>query len=421
MPNRVYKMRELCEITSSKRIYAADYKPEGVPFYRGKEISEKFKGNLDVSTELFIDRDKFEQIRHRFGAPVGGDLLLTSVGTLGSPYVVNNGEEFYFKDGNLTWFRKFNHLESRFLYYWLQSSQGKAELKKCTIGSSQSAYTIVLLKEMEITLPPLPIQQKIAAILSAYDELIENNLRRIKILEEMAQNLYREWFVKFRFPGHEQARFVDSPLGRIPAGWEVVAFTDIADVLSGGTPSTTVEEYWSGSIPFFAPKDAPESFYVTNTEKSITALGLKKCNSKLYQKDTVFITARGTVGKVVMPSIDMAMNQSCYALRGKEGISQLYLFLATKDKVEYLKKNTGGATFDTIVVDTFKRMLVAKPCREVIDQFSCLSQAVIEMILNVLKKNTTLRRTRDMLLPRLISGEVDVSELDITIPEEAVA
>ncbi len=295
------------------------------------------------------------------------------------------------------------------------------DINKMDSGSAIPSTSRNAFYAIQLHVPPLSIQYKIAAILSAYDDLIENNLRRIKILEEMAQNLYREWFVKFRFPGHEQVRFVDSPLGRIPESWEAVAFTDIADVLSGGTPSTTVEEYWSGSIPFFAPKDAPESFYVTNTEKSITALGLKKCNSKLYQKNTVFITARGTVGKVVMPSIDMAMNQSCYALRGKEGISQLYLFLATKDKVEYLKKNTGGATFDTIVVDTFKRMLVAKPCREVIDQFSCLSQPVMEMILNVLKKNATLRRTRDMLLPKLISGEVEVSELAIALPEEVAA
>ncbi len=389
MANHVHKMRELCEITSSKRIFAADYKSEGVPFYRGKEISEKYRGNLDVSTELFIDRDKFEQIRAKFGAPVAGDLLLTSVGTLGSPYVVNEREEFYFKDGNLTWFRNFKHLDSWFLYYWLQSPQGKAELKKCTIGSSQSAYTIVLLKAIEISLPPLPTQRKIAAILSAYDDLIENNLRRIKILEEMAQNLYREWFVKFRFPGYEQARFTDSPLGRIPEGWEVVSFTEIADVLSGGTPKTTMQEYWGGSIPFFAPKDAPESFYVTNTEKAITELGLRKCNSKLYPKDTVFITARGTVGKVVMPSMDMAMNQSCYALRGKQGIRQPYLFLVTREQIDYLKKNTGGATFDTIVVDTFRRMLVVKPVNEVIVRFSQLIQPEMDSILNILKKNAT--------------------------------
>jgi type I restriction enzyme, S subunit len=288
-------------------------------------------------------------------------------------------------------------------------------------GATREALTKEKIENFHIPLPLLPTQRKIAAILSAYDDLIENNLRRIKILEEMAQNLYREWFVKFRFPGHQHARFVNSPLGRIPEGWEVVPFTEIANVLSGGTPKTTVQEYWGGSIPFFAPKDAPESFYVTNTEKSITELGLRKCNSKLYPKDTVFITARGTVGKVVMPSMDMAMNQSCYALSGKQGISQLYLFLATKEQVDYLKKNTGGATFDTIVIDTFRRMLVAKPGNEVIVRFSQLIQPGMELILNILKKNTTLRRNRDLLLPRLISGEVDVSELDIAVPEEAKA
>ena len=238
---RKVPMEELCDITSSKRIHVADYVSKGVPFYRGKEITEKYKGNLDVSTELFISEEQFCEIERKFGAPQHGDLLLTSVGTLGSPYVVKAGERFYFKDGNLTWFRHFKGLESQFLYYWLVPPQGKAELKKCTIGSSQSAFTIVLLKGMEIELPPLPIQRKIAAILSAYDDLIENNERRIKILEEMAQNLYREWFVKFRFPllrsdgnyagqaGHEKVEMVDSPLGKIPQGWKPIVLGDLCD------------------------------------------------------------------------------------------------------------------------------------------------------------------------------------------------
>ena len=118
--------------------------------------------------------------------------------------------------------------------------------------------------------------------------------------------------------------------------------------------------------------------------------------------------------------MDMAMNQSCYALRGKEGISQLYLFLTSRERIDYLKKNTGGATFDTIVVETFRRMLVAKPASQVIVEFSQLIKPGMELILNILKKNNILSRTRDLLLPRLISGEVDVSELDIAVPEEAV-
>ncbi len=124
----------------------------------------------------------------------------------------------------------------------------------------------------------------------------------------MVQRIYQEWFVHFRFPGHEKVGMVESELGPIPPGWEIVNFTELADVLSGGTPKTTVPEFWNGNIPFFAPKDAPTSFYATETEKTITEAGLNRCNSKLYSKDTVFITARGTVGKVLMPAVDMAMN-----------------------------------------------------------------------------------------------------------------
>ena len=162
------RMSDVCEITSSKRIFAADYVAEGVPFYRGKEITEKHRGNLDVSTELFISEEKFCEIERKFGAPKCGDLLLTSVGTLGSPYVVKPGERFYFKDGNLTWFRRLVGVDSQYLYYWLLSPPGKGELKKCTIGVAQPALTIVALKGMEIDLPPLSVQRRIAGILSAF-------------------------------------------------------------------------------------------------------------------------------------------------------------------------------------------------------------------------------------------------------------
>ena len=405
----VKRMDELCEITSSKRIFAADYVSEGVPFYRGREITEKYKGNLDVSTELFITEEKFSEIERKFGAPKTGDLLLTSVGTLGSVYVVKPSDRFYFKDGNLTWFRNFQELDSRFLYYWLGSPQGKAELQKATIGSSQSAFTIVLLKGMEMELPPLGVQRRIAGILSAYDELMENSQRRIRLLEAMARALYREWFVHFRFPGHEKHPRVASPLGDIPKGWEVKPFTDIADVLSGGTPKTDVAEYWDGEIPFFTPRDVPDCFYVQDTDKHTNELGLSKCASELYPPDTVFITARGTVGKVALPSVPMAMNQSCYALRGKPGIPQRFLFLMTLQQVDYLKTNTGGATFDTIVVDTFRRMEVVKPAREIAARFAKKTDAIFEQVNTLQRQIQNLRRTRDLLLPRLLSGQVNVT------------
>ena len=299
-------------------------------------------------------------------------------------------------------------VDARFLYYSLRTR--KQEL--LSLGSATGVRTPILNKsafcETKVVVPPLPVQQRIADILSAYDELIENSQRRIKILESMARALYREWFVHFRFPGHENHPCVASSLGEIPEGWEAVPFTEIADVLSGGTPKTTTPEYWDGEIPFFTPRDAPDCFYVEDADKHVTELGLSKCASQLYPPDTVFITARGTVGKVALPSVPMAMNQSCYALRGKDRVTQRFLFLMTLQQVEYLKTNTGGATFDTIIVDTFRRMQVAKPPDDLIASFTGKVDAFFEQVNTLQRQVKNLRRTRDLLLPRLLSGQINV-------------
>jgi type I restriction enzyme S subunit len=282
-----------------------------------------------------------------------------------------------------------------------------------TGASGRQRADLDAVRNVEIDPPPLPTQRKIAAILSAYDDLIENNTRRIAILEQMAQLLYREWFVHFRFPGHEDVAMVDSELGAIPEGWEVVAYTDVADVLTGSTPRTKVEEYWNGPLPFFSPRDIDAPVYVLETERSITKLGLDNCSSDLYPKNTVFITARGTVGRLIMPAVPMAMNQTCYALRGRDGISQYYVFLDIQNQVERLRQRAHGAVFDTIIIDTFRRLKVIKPSREVIDLFHTQVASVFEQILNLLSRNIILRQTRDLLLPRLVSGDLDVADLPI--------
>jgi type I restriction enzyme S subunit len=223
------KIKEYCEITSSKRIYAADYQEEGVPFFRGKEIVEQFNGISDFSTKLFISQNKYEEIKNRFGIPKRGDILLTSVGTLGIPFLVTDDDAFYFKDGNITWFKDIHDLNSKYLYYWLLSPLGKAQLQKCSIGTSQSAYTIIKLKEMDIATPDIITQSHIADILSAYDDLIENNRRRIKLLEQSARLLFKEWFVYLRFPGHEHVKITDG----VPDGWEKKRLENVAKLNYG--------------------------------------------------------------------------------------------------------------------------------------------------------------------------------------------
>ena len=400
-------MKELCEITSSKRIFAADYQPEGIPFYRGKEITEKHRGNLDVTTELFIDPEKFEAIRQKFGAPVAGDLLLTSVGTLGSPYVVRDGEEFYFKDGNLTWFRKLKGLDSKYLYYWLLSPCGRAELKKCTIGSSQSAYTIVLLKDMEIDLPDLSTQRKIAGILSAYDDLIENNLRRIKILEEMAQSLYREWFVHFRFPGHGTARFIDSSLGQIPKGWEVKTIADICQSVSYGFTASASRE--NIGPKFLRITDiVPDQIDWANVP--FCEISKDKTAKLLLQPGDIVVARTGaTTGyakRLNKLHPDTVFASYLVRARAKTEVSNrmLGILMESDEYKKFIQTNLSGSAQPQANAVVLTSMPLVVPNRAISERFDQFVEPMIDQAELLSVKNQNLRRTRDLLLPKLLDG-----------------
>lgn len=172
---KTYKIGNLCSISSSKRIFAKEYQSSGIPFFRGKEIIEKQKGE-SVSTELYISKSRYDEIKNKFGVPKEGDMLLTSVGTLGIPYIVKN-ETFYFKDGNLTWFTDFKEINSKFLYYWFLSPIAKNAINAKAIGSTQKALTIDALSKFEIDIPNIDTQNRIVSILSSLDSKIELNRR----------------------------------------------------------------------------------------------------------------------------------------------------------------------------------------------------------------------------------------------------
>ena len=176
----------------------------------------------------------------------------------------------------------------RFIKYKFETI--KQHYQQVSQGAAQDNLSLEKLLSFKLSIPLIKEQRRIADILSAYDDLIENNRRRMRLLEESARQLYLEWFVRLRFPGHEHTL-----RNGVPEGWEKSTAISVMDVLSGGTPKTSVSDYWNGDIPFYTPKDVTEACYVLETERSITELGLKNCNSRLYPADAVFISARGTV------------------------------------------------------------------------------------------------------------------------------
>ena len=274
-------------------------------------------------------------------------------------------------------------------------------IAQCSNKATMASLNQDVIARIPVRLPDSVTQTEITSVLSSYDDSIENNRRRIHLLEQAARLLFKEWFVHLRFPGHEHVVVTDG----VPAMWEEKTAFEVMDVLSGGTPSTKVPEYWGGEIPFFTPKDATDYPYAFGTEKTVTEDGLLNCSSKLYPKDTLFITARGTVGKINLAQTDMAMNQSCYALVGKPPVNQHFLYFALLEGVEQFRSRAVGAVFDAVIRHTFKLIPFVVPDHTLIQMFSDHVSVILRQIDVLSNETRRLTQARDLLLPRLMSGE----------------
>ncbi len=301
-------------------------------------------------------------------------------------------------------------VDNKYLYYLLLQQNFFDYVMIGAKGTKMPRGDKQHIMNWKVTLPSLPTQQKIANILSSLDDKIEVNRRINEQLEELAQALFKSWFVDFE--PFKDGAFVESELGMIPDGWKVGKFTDIVEIKGGGTPKTDIAEYWNGDIPFFTPKDVNDVFCIS-TEKNITDLGLSKCSSKLYNKNTVFITARGTVGKVCMAGRNMAMNQTCYALIGKEIFGQHYIYMQTISIVERIKKKANGAVFSAITTRDFDSEKIIIPSLEIVNDYLMKIEPLYESILHNQQEIHHLTTLRDTLLPKLMSGEIDVSEVEV--------
>ena len=363
------------------------------------------RNGFEFSKCQFITEQKDEMLRK--GKLQREDVVLTTRGTIGNVAHFNASvtfEHLRINSGMVILRCNGEKILPTYLYHFLRSPSFHDQVNSLRSGVAQPQLPIRDMKRVKMPLPHLPKQQRIASILSAYDDLIENNRRRIQLLEQAARLLYKEWFVHFRFPGHEHVKIIDG----VPEGWEKKTAFEAMDVLSGGTPKTKIPDYWDGEIPFFTPKDATDYAYVFSTEKTLTEDGLRNCNSKLYPKDTVFVTARGTVGKINLSQTKMAMNQSCYALVAKPPINQHYLYFALVEGVEQFRSRAVGAVFDAIIRDTFKLIPFLVPDHNFIKMFSDYVSPILRQIDVLSSEMRRLTQARDLLLPRLMNGEITV-------------
>lgn len=393
------KIGDLCNVSSSKRVFARQYVDDGIPFYRQKEIIDKKKGN-PLEDLIYISESVYNDFKEKFGVPVNGDLLITAVGaTLGIPYVVGD-EKFYFKDGNLIWLSNFKkELNSQFLYYWIDSTFGTQTLWNRTIGSAQPALTIDSFKKLSIPIPSIEIQEKIVFTLKTYDEILEINNRRIHILEQMAENFYKEWFVRFRFPGYEYVEFEEKK----PKGWKV----GTEDKKHFAPITFKYDEF--GNIGSFVRGKNLTAAKMVKGDIPVISAGLRP--SGYHNKANVYgvnltISASGANAGYLKYNMTDVWAADCSYYQDDATIWFVYNTLKYLQPV--ISNLQCGAAQPHVYPKNLNKLCVLIPTDELIHKYNNFVKPYYDEIKILNQHNQLLIKQRDMLLPRLMSGKLEV-------------
>jgi type I restriction enzyme S subunit len=394
---------------------------ESGPIFLGiKNVGES--GQLDLSDVRHISEKEYPNWIKRV-EPRRGDIVFSYEATLNRYAIIPKGFRGCLGRRMALIRPDESKACGKYLYYYFFGHVWRKVISQNTlIGSTVDRIPIAKFPDFPITIPSLPTQRIIAAILSAYDDLIENNLRRIKILEEMAQNLYREWFVKFRFPGYKHVRFIDTPLGRIPEEWEV--------------KGTMENKNWTFIHQSIGPYEGVRRYYATADIDGITIAGdgieyaysekPSRAQKQPLLNSVWFARMQETYKVLAVAKPNAALTTNSMLSSGFAGFeapdedSFAFLFLTIKSSEFHSEKDRycTGATQRSLTNDGLSRILTISPPKEIVRDFGRVAMNFVELILALQQRNRNLRRTRDLLLPKLISGEVDVSELDIAISEE---
>ena len=417
------KLGEIVDITSSKRVKMADYVEKGVPFFRSKEVIERYKGNA-ITTELYITEEHYQTIKDKFGSPEEGHILLTSVGTLGIPYQVQANDKFYFKDGNLTWFKEFGDaIDAEFLFYWLTSPIAKRKFDEITIGSTQKALTIVALKGIEINLPPKNIQKQVVKIVKSLDKKLSNNRGVNQTLEQMAQAIFKSWFVDFdpvkaKINGEQPEGMdaataslfpekLDSETG-MPVGWSQGVIADIAKL----------------NAKSWTKKNQPEQVYyvdLANTKngviETVTSYDFSEAPSRarriLNSGDTIVGTVRpgnrsfAFIGDTEQP---LTGSTGFAVLSPKEECWTSFVYLATTndDSIDEYDRLADGGAYPAIKPVVVADTPCAIPTKDIAQKFWQLTGSMLKKTHQNRLENEELAKLRDTLLPKLLSGEMEL-------------
>jgi type I restriction enzyme S subunit len=414
----------MCEFVIDCPHFTPEWTTSGFIVIRNQNIRD---GRLDLTDPSFTHKEDFNR-RNRRAKPKAGDIIFTREAPMGEVCIVPAGLECCIGQRQVL-LRPRSDVDSRYLFYALRSNYVRHQIfwNEGT-GSTVSNVRIPVLEALKI--PRLGTSEfETASILAALDDKIELNRQMNETLEAMARAIFKDWFVDF---GPTRAKMAGSKpylapeIWKLfpdrlddegkPEGWTAQPLTELIHLIGGSTPKTSIAEYWHGEIPWFSVTDvpSPSDVFVISTDKSISKAGLDSCSSNLLPVGTTIITARGTVGKLALVGTEMAMNQSCYGITGKNHWPDYFIHFLVKTAILDLQARTHGSVFDTITRATFESVVVVQPSLAQAHAFEASVTPLLERIHSNLKEAETLSATRDLLLPKLMSGEIRLRDAALT-------
>lgn len=383
-------------------MYPGQHVPDGIPLIRVGDI-------LDTGINSSPDFNISHKVHHEYRrtALAGGELLITLVGRPGKAVIVPEGMAGWNAARALAVVRLLDQSSTRYLQYALSSPVLQHLIDGWCNTTVQATLNLKEIKALPIPWPEEDERRHIAAILGALDDKIELNRRMSRTLEEMAQAIFRSWFLDF--DGHDD--LVDTELGPIPRGWEVSVVEEVVPSVGGATPSTKEPAFWDdGTIHWTTPKDlsglaAP---VLLDTERKITKAGLAKISSGLLPAGTLLMSSRAPVGYLAISQVPVAINQGYIAIPPGGRLSPLFMLFWAQANMDRIKARAGGTTFQEISKQNFRPIPIVVPPPQPVEAFDRVGGALFDRIVSCQRESLTLATLRNALLPVLVSGEVRV-------------
>ncbi len=402
-----YRIGDLVEIIDGDR--GANYPKQDEFYDEGYclflNTGNVTKNGFSFSSNQFITQEKDSKLRK--GKLTRNDIVYTTRGTVGNAAFYSPSVEFEnirINSGMIIIRKKDEVIDQNYLYQALKSDTYRNIFLQYCSGSAQPQLPIKTFSKIKIDIPSISTQKIIADILSYYDELIENNNKRIKLLEQMAENLYKEWFVRFRFPNHENTEFENG----IPKGWKIEPISKNNKCFLGGTPSREVNDYWeSGTIPWIN-SGAINQFRICEESELITPLALEKSAAKLLPLRSTLIAITGaTLGQVSMNEIEVCANQSVVGIINQNGHAS-FMYFVIKQNIKHIANFASGGAQQHINKEIIGKYKIISPSITLLDEFEKIVSSYFDAIRDIIFMNKNLKKQRDLLLPRLMSGKLEV-------------